>query len=88
MKNTFFQFWSNLERLTLDQIAAANPYFIDAKLRFALMPSLRSSFLSETHEDNNLVTYPARVKNSYNLKTLLRQFCVIITKFTLRVSAF
>jgi len=37
-------------------------FIFDAKLRFALFASLRSTIIGEIQQDNLLVTFPARVK--------------------------
>jgi len=50
--------------------------YYDAKLRFALLASLRSAIFCETELDKKLVTIPARVNQNYEFhkkKTFLHQ---------------
>ena len=49
----------------------SNLRYLDAKLRFALLASLRSAIFSETELDNSLDTFPALVKKRKNSKFLV-----------------
>ena len=49
---------------------------LDAKLRFALLASLRSAIFSEIRYGNYLVTFPARVKNIIFEELFLGEFLI------------